>query len=160
MSVSKPFPTVSYLHEPEQRFQPSDRVFRFNQLGTFYDVPGEFGHFLEGQHYGFAAFSVIITETHPGGGPPLHTHACEEAHILLEGHVRYMIGDACFTVEAPYVIKIPADVPHTFLNIGMQPLRMICPFPTSQFTYQEVGPNPLLRQDGAVDRMTDANLSM
>jgi mannose-6-phosphate isomerase-like protein (cupin superfamily) len=146
MELTKELLTTSYLHEPEQPFQPSDTSFHFEHLTTFYDVPGEFGHFLEGQHYGFEALSVIITETHPGGGPPLHTHACEEAHILLEGRVRYILGDERFTIEAPYIVKIRAGVPHAFLNVEAQPIRMICPFPTSQFSYEELGPNPLLAE--------------
>lgn len=30
----------------------------------------------------------------PNGGPPLHTHTVEEAHVVLSGRVRYVIGSA------------------------------------------------------------------
>lgn len=137
-------PTESYTHSPAIPFQGSDTVFHFNQLTTYYDAPGNFAHILEGQHYGFAGLSLNIAETHPGGGPPLHKHECEEAHVLLVGKTSYIIGDQRFTVEAPYVVKIPAGTPHTFINAGSQPIHLVSVFSDSHFTFAEVGPNPLL----------------
>jgi mannose-6-phosphate isomerase-like protein (cupin superfamily) len=142
--TAQEFPAESYMRDPEEPFSPDDEVFRFVQLTSFYDVPGEFGHLLEGRRYGFEALSFIITETHPGGGPPLHTHSCEEAHIVLAGTAGYVLGDQRFTVAGPYVVKIPAGVPHTFLNIGDQPFQLIAVFPDAQFSYEELGPNPLV----------------
>lgn len=71
MSTAKQFPIASYLRESEQPFQASATLFQLDQLAPFYCVPGEFGHLLEGRHYGFAALTLIITETYPGGGPPM-----------------------------------------------------------------------------------------
>jgi mannose-6-phosphate isomerase-like protein (cupin superfamily) len=104
-------PKKSYERQPEQPFSSLDYVFKPNQLTSFYDVPGEFGHAMEGATYGFKSLSFIITETQPGGGPPLHVHDCEEAHVLLEGTATYVLGDRKFTVEGPYVVKIPTGVP-------------------------------------------------
>src|SRR5258705_9822513 len=61
----------------------------FDQLDYYYRVPGEFTHRLNGDEYGFESLSFIITETHPGGGPGLHVHDTEEAHVLLEGTTEY-----------------------------------------------------------------------
>jgi mannose-6-phosphate isomerase-like protein (cupin superfamily) len=144
MSTVKQFPTESYFREPQQPFQASDTLFQLDQLSSFYCVQGEFGHLLQGRQYGFAALTLIITETYPGGGPPLHVHACEEAHVLLDGQASYILGDQRFTATAPYVVKIPAGVPHAFVNVGAQPFRLVCAFPDSGFTEEEVGPNPLL----------------
>ena len=138
------WPAASYVRDPAEPFSPADEVFGFAQLNSFYDAPGEFGHLLEGQQYGFEALSFIITETHPGGGPPLHTHTCEEAHIVLEGTATYVLGDQRFTVAGPYVVKIPAGVPHTFLNIGNQALRVVAAFPDKQLRWKECGSNPLV----------------
>jgi mannose-6-phosphate isomerase-like protein (cupin superfamily) len=113
---------------------------------SFYDVPGEFGYALEGSQYGFKSLSFIITETQPGGGPPLHVHECEEAHVLLEGKATYLIGDQRFTVEGPYVVKIPAGVPHTFVNAGTRSLRLIGVLPANHIEYKELGPNPLVKK--------------
>lgn len=145
---TKPIITDCAINDPEQPFQASDTLFTLDQLASFYCEPGEYGHLLEGIQYGFDALSLIITETHPGGGPPLHIHECEEAHILLEGETSYVIGEQRFTATAPYVVKIPAGVPHAFLNIGPHPFRLLAVFPDSRFTDVEVGPNPLLETGG------------
>ena len=43
-------------------------------------------------------------------------------------------------------MNIPAGVAHTFLNIGSEPIRLVCFFPYNSFwsNYDELGPNPLL----------------
>ena len=136
----------SYERPPEQAFSSSDYVFKPDQMISFYDVPGEFGHAMEGGQYGFSSLSFIITETQPGGGPPLHVHEHEEAHVVLEGKVSYVIGDQRFTVEGPYVVKIPAGVPHTFVNAGTQPLRLIGVLPADHIVWKPLGPNPLVKK--------------
>jgi hypothetical protein len=73
-------PTKSYERTPEEPFNRSDYVVKLKQMTSFYDVPGEAGYFINGEDYGFDALSFILTETHPGGGPPLHTHDSEESH--------------------------------------------------------------------------------
>jgi len=86
-------PTKSYERVPEERFNRSDYVIKLKQMTSFYDVPGEAGYFMNGEDYGFDALSFLLTETQPGGGPPLHTHDSEESHIVLHGQVEYVIGD-------------------------------------------------------------------
>jgi mannose-6-phosphate isomerase-like protein (cupin superfamily) len=145
-SMQRELPIESYINPPKESFNPSEYLFRFAQIPDYYDVPGEFGHMLEGQLYGFEALSFFITETHPGGGPPLHTHTVEEAHILLSGTMSYLIGDEQFSAEGPYVVKIPAHVPHTFINSGDQPLRLIAVLAGKECAWEELGPNPLVKQ--------------
>ena len=89
---------------------------------------GEFTYRLDGDEYGFNALSFIITETHAGAGPGLHVHDTEEAHVLLEGTAEYRIGDKTFTVTGPYVAPVPAGTPHTFINAGTQPFRLVAVF--------------------------------
>jgi mannose-6-phosphate isomerase-like protein (cupin superfamily) len=139
-------PKQSYERQPERPFSSSDLVFKPNQMSSFYDVPGEFGHAMEGANYGFKGLSFIITETQPGGGPPLHVHECEEAHVVLEGKASYVIGDQKFTVEAPYVVKIPANTPHTFVNAGSRPLQLIGVLSESRIVWKELGANPLVKK--------------
>jgi hypothetical protein len=95
-------PDQDFTHPPERPHDPGDFFFTFDQLDHYYRVPGEFTHRLTGDQYGFEALSFIITETHPGGGPGLHVHDTEEAHILLEGSVQYRIGDKTLIVQGPY----------------------------------------------------------
>ena len=139
-------PLQSFDRPPEQPFDRSDYVIGFKQMGSFYDVPGEFGHYVDGEEYGFKSLSIIMSETRPNGGPPLHTHETEEAHVLFSGTVEYIIGDRRFTVEGPYVVRIPAGVPHAFLNVGKQPATMTAVFPSGRLTYKEIEANPLVRE--------------
>ena len=112
-------------------------------------MPGEFTHRLTGDEYGFTSLSFIITETHPGGGPGLHVHDVEEAHILLEGTARYVVGDRTFTVQAPYVARVPAGVPHTFINAGTKPFNLVAVFASKHPTSTRVGPNPFILKDSS-----------
>ncbi|HEX6088160.1 MAG TPA: cupin domain-containing protein [Thermoanaerobaculia bacterium] len=107
-------------------------------------MPGEFTHRLTGDEYGFEKLSFIITETHAGGGPGLHVHDVEEAHILLEGTARYRVGEKTFTVQAPYVAKVPPGMPHTFVNAGREPFQLVAVFASNHPNTRRIGPNPLL----------------
>lgn len=81
---------------------------------------------------------------HAGGGPGLHVHDTEEAHVLLEGSVQYRIGDKTLTVQAPYVARVPAGVPHTFMNVGTMPFNLIAVFASKHPSTRRIGPNPLI----------------
>jgi mannose-6-phosphate isomerase-like protein (cupin superfamily) len=137
-------PEKDFTHPPAKPHDPADLVFTFDQLDHYYRVPGEYTHRLTGDQYGFDALSFIITETHPGGGPGLHVHDTEEAHVLLEGTVQYRVGDRTFTVQGPYVAKVPAGVPHTFVNAGSTPFNLIAVFASKHPNTKRIGPNPLL----------------
>jgi mannose-6-phosphate isomerase-like protein (cupin superfamily) len=105
---------------------------------------GETVYQAEGKDHGMKDLSFVITETQPGGGPPLHVHAAEEAHVVLSGRVTYFIADSIFTVDAPFLVRIPANTPHTFINSGDTVLNLIGVFGQDAFgVYQPVGKNPL-----------------
>ena len=138
-------PTKSYERGPDERFNRSDYVIKLKQMTSFYDVPGEAGYFMNGEDYGFNALSFLLTETQPGGGPPLHMHDSEESHIVLHGQVEYVIGDRRFTMEGPYVTRVLVGVPHTFRNAGTEPFNLIAVFPDKHLSYKELGKNPLIK---------------
>lgn len=142
--VQVKLPDKNFTLQPEKTHDPADLVFTFDQLEYYYRVPGEFTHRLYGEQYGFEALSFIITETHPGGGPGFHVHDTEEAHIVLEGSVQYQINERIFTIQAPYVAKIPSGVPHTFMNIGNKPFNLIAVFASKNPNTHRIGPNPLV----------------
>lgn len=98
---------------------------------------------MRGDVHGFDDLSIIMTDTSPKGGPPLHTHESEEAHVVHEGVVEYVIGSERFTANGPYVARVPAGVPHTFVNAGSSQLKLVAVFPDSHYTFKYVGPNPL-----------------
>ena len=137
-------PAEDFTRSPEKPHDPADLVFHFDQLDYYYRSPGEFTHRLTGDQYGFQALSFIITDTHPGGGPGLHVHDTEEAHVLLEGTAEYRIAEKTFTVQAPYVARVPAGVPHTFVNAGTEPFHLVAVFASNHPTTRRIGPNPLI----------------
>ena len=97
--------------------------------------PGEYVHVMEGQHHGYKNLVIGITETFPGGAPPMHTHEGEESHVLLEGEILYALGDTLFTIKAPYIVNIPPMVPHAFKNIGKKTANLVVIFPTNVWKY-------------------------
>ena len=121
-------------------------VIPMSELEAFYDEPGEKGWILEGYKHELTTTSAIVTETAPGGGPPLHLHFTEEIHVLPECQMAYIMSESIFEVLGPCVVRIPARLPHTFLNRGSAPVRVVCFFPAYNFwsNYVEVGPNPLV----------------
>src|SRR5678815_5387527 len=136
-------PKTEYSDPPLKPHDPADYVFKFDQLSHWYRKPGEFTHRLDGDAYGFDALSFIITETHAGAGPGLHVHDTEEAHVLLEGTAEYRIGDKTFTVSGPYVARVPPGTPHTFINAGTEPFRLVAVFGSKHPGTTRIGPNPL-----------------
>lgn len=105
---------------------------------------GETVYQAEGKNHGMSTMSFVITETQPGGGPPLHTHPVEEAHVVLSGRVKYTINDSVFTVQAPYIVRIPPNAPHTFMNVSDTILNLVGVFGQDNFgPYKPIGDNPL-----------------
>jgi len=145
ITVPRPLPPESYSRAPDAPFDRSDYVIRINQMSSFYDKPGEFGYAIHGEDYGFERLSFVMTETQPNGGPPLHTHTVEEGHVVLSGRITYLIGDRQVTADGPYIARVPAGVPHTFINAGREPMNVVATFPSRRRDYTEVGPNPLVR---------------
>lgn len=139
-------PTESWVRPPKVPPSPTDHVFGPDQMARFYDPPGEYGYVVEGRDHGFAGLSIITTDTHPGGGPPLHTHDTEEAHFLQEGSYRVLIGERRVDVTGPAVVRIPAGVPHTFVNTSDHVIHVVGILPGDTITYTELGSNPLLKQ--------------
>jgi quercetin dioxygenase-like cupin family protein len=97
--------------------------------------PGEYVHVMEGQRNGYKNLTIGVTETFPGGAPPMHSHEGEESHVLLEGDILYALGDTLFTIKAPYIVNIPAGMPHAFKNIGKKTANLVVIFPTNIWKY-------------------------
>jgi quercetin dioxygenase-like cupin family protein len=138
------WPVSNYIHPPSSFYQPGTNGIYPENMTSFYVAPGEFGYFLDGKDFGFEALSFVLTNTQPGGGPPLHRHETEEAHIVTDGEVMYYLDGEKFKLKGPFVIRIPPGKPHTFLNIGNKPFHLIAAFPAEKLDITELGPNPLV----------------
>lgn len=65
-------------------------------------------------------------------GPPLHTHANEDETIyVLEGEVRFKLGDELQIGPAGSYVFIPRGTPHAWQNVGDAPARMLFHFTPS-----------------------------
>ena len=113
--------------------------------------PGEFVHVMEGQRHGYQNLTIGITYTAPGGAPPMHTHAGEEAHVLLEGKILYALGDKVFPMEGPYIVNIPPMVPHSFRNEGDRLAELVVIFPTNVWEYDVLDHFPFKDLPAQVD---------
>ena len=127
-SVPGPFtaPSMKYF---------SHHAVKVEDLPVINPGPGEYVHVMEGQRNGYQNLTIGITETFPGGAPPMHSHEGEESHVLLEGDILYALGDTLFTITAPYIVNIPAGVPHAFKNIGNKTANLVVIFPTNIWKY-------------------------
>jgi len=115
-----------------------DYVKQVEDLPVINPGPGEYVHVMEGKKNGYKNLVIGITETFPGGAPPMHTHDGEESHVLLEGELLYALGDTIFKVKAPFIVNIPPMVPHAFKNIGKKTANVVVIFPTNVWKYDVV----------------------
>jgi mannose-6-phosphate isomerase-like protein (cupin superfamily) len=113
----------------------SDYAVTIAQMPVINPGPGEYVHVMEGQRHGYKNLTIGITETFPGGAPPMHSHEGEESHVLLEGDILYALGDTMFTIKAPYIVNIPPGMPHAFKNIGNKTANLVVIFPTNIWKY-------------------------
>lgn len=149
-------PLAAYGHDPKHAGNSnpapadpsSDYVVKLEEMTAIEAGKGEKIHLLRGNEHGFKNLSFILTETAPGGGPPLHTHESEEAHVLTSGTMSYVIGDQSFIVSAPYILRVPANTPHTFINAGATPLALTAVFDSADYTFKPVAANPLQKAEG------------
>ena len=136
----------SFVIQSQEQFDTSDYIIEPKHLKKYYDHPGELGYIAQGEDYDFKSLSVIMAMAMPNGGPPLHSHGMEELHIVYDGTVEYMIKEKRFTAIGPFIMKIPAGVPHAFMNRGETPINIVGILPENNTSYQELGPNPLLEK--------------
>ena len=71
------------------------------------------------------AWSLMEVTLPQEGGPPPHTHAWDEAYFVLEGNVRFTVGDQVFTAAAGDFVYTPGGVAHGFTGESQQPARVL-----------------------------------
>ena len=75
------------------------------------------------------ALTVIENTIAPGDGPPHHVHANEdEAWWIVEGDLRFRLGDDLHTAPAGTFVFVPRGVAHSFQNAGESPARILVMF--------------------------------
>ena len=75
------------------------------------------------------ALTAIENVVAPGDGPPLHTHGREgESWYVLEGSLRFKLGNDIRSAPTGSFVFVPAGTPHCFQNIGDTPARILVLF--------------------------------
>lgn len=65
----------------------------------------------------------------PGEGPPLHVHPeVDESWYVLEGTLRFRLGDRLDEAPEGSFVFAPRTVPHCFQNAGSDPARVVVMF--------------------------------
>jgi len=139
--------TVPPAYETKNLKNWKDYAEKIENLPVINPGPGEYVHVMEGYKNGYQNLVIGITETFPGGAPPMHTHEGEESHVLLEGDILYALGDTIFTISAPYIVNIPPMVPHAFKNIGDKTANLVVIFPTNVWKYDVLDYFPFKNYD-------------
>lgn len=78
-------------------------------------IPGALFHFLASGDQTGNAFSLMYIEVYKGNEPPAHTHKLEdESYYILEGAIRFWVGDKVIDAKAGDFIHLPKGIPHKF----------------------------------------------
>jgi quercetin dioxygenase-like cupin family protein len=72
--------------------------------------------------HGFSVMEVTLPE---GAGPPPHDHPWDEAYYVLEGKVRFEIGDEIAVFGPGEFAYTPGGLVHAFSGASAQPSRVL-----------------------------------
>lgn len=76
--------------------------------------------------------TAFVSVVGPGEGPPLHTHANEDESVyVIEGEMRFIVGDEIQATPTGSFVFIPRGVRHTWQNVGDRPARLLVHFTPS-----------------------------
>lgn len=76
--------------------------------------------------------TALVNEIAPDDGPPLHVHdACDESWWIIEGALRFRLGDDIAEAPAGSFVFVPRGTPHCFQNSGSSPARILVLFTPS-----------------------------
>lgn len=76
-------------------------------------------------------FAMRMFELQPGGHTPLHTHPQEHEVFVLEGQGTFVFEGQEHPFGAEYIVFVPPNTEHRFMNTGETVLRMLCIIPIS-----------------------------
>ena len=75
------------------------------------------------------ALAALEAVNPAGEGPPLHIHTREDEVVyVLEGEIRWKLGDQLSLTGPGSLVFIPRGVPHTWQNVGGGDCRMLITF--------------------------------
>jgi quercetin dioxygenase-like cupin family protein len=129
---------------------------------------------MHSRGYSTILFKVLPQETSNGlfviehlnlvkAGPPLHFHPHQEEYFyVMEGEVRFAVGDKRLTLGAGDSVLGPRGIPHTFAAVEGKPGRLLIAFSPAgkmeQFLRDTAVPNPPAENDAAFWRKYEIEL--
>lgn len=108
-------------------------------------IPGALFHFLATGEQTDNQFSLIYIEVHKGNEPPPHTHKNEdESYYILEGQIRFWIGNEVFDAKAGDFVHLPKNIPHRFelQSEYVKELMWIAPAGLEKWFWDNSAPSP------------------
>lgn len=87
---------------------------------------------IDEKHERAPVYNFRIIEVAPGKNTPEHAHAFEHENFVLDGKGKVRIGEVWYELSPGYVVYIPPNVPHTYVNKGDTLFRFICAVPVSE----------------------------
>jgi quercetin dioxygenase-like cupin family protein len=83
------------------------------------------------------ALTAIETFVVRHEGPPLHVHEQDELIYTLAGSLRVKLGDTLREAPAGSCVFIPRGTPHTWQNVGSDPLRFFATILPAASAFEE-----------------------
>jgi quercetin dioxygenase-like cupin family protein len=97
-----------------------------HELPTFnVGRPGILAAIFNGGDHHLPGISVILNETLPGDGAPLHRHTYDELFLVEDGRCSFTVAEQTFEARSGELVLIPAGAPHGFTNTGETTMRMV-----------------------------------
>jgi mannose-6-phosphate isomerase-like protein (cupin superfamily) len=73
---------------------------------------------FEGNPYGINCVIIRYSVDGIGEGPNLHVHPYDEIFHITKGRAQFTVGDKTFVAEEGAIVIGPANIPHTYKNLG------------------------------------------
>ncbi|HEX8648306.1 MAG TPA: cupin domain-containing protein [Thermoleophilaceae bacterium] len=107
---------------PGLAVRPGEGEARRNPIG------GDFTFIARGAQTG-GSLTALESVIPPGQGPPVHLHEdVDESIYLIDGDLRFKLGDELTDSPAGSYVFIPRGLPHAFRNPGDRPVRLLVTF--------------------------------
>ena len=87
---------------------------------------------LVSEEHGTEALSVSEAVVEPGFVGRLHTHDADEAIMVTEGSIQFIVGDETRTVRSGYSMVAPPGTPHKLVNNTWVAARMLVIQPSNE----------------------------
>jgi len=71
------------------------------------------------------AFSISECTAPENSGPPPHQHAWDEGYYVLDGEIRFTVGDQQTVAKRGDFVYVPANTVHAFQGASATPARML-----------------------------------